>query len=149
MDSTFITALAGVLGSLVGGSATAATAWVTARTHGKRQLIAAEMKKREAIYGEFINECSERAMDSFKRTLDKPEILLKTYELLNRIRLCASDTVLQEAERAMAVIMNQYCASNLSPAEMRAVMRKGANVDPLRPFAEACRAELKAMLASA
>lgn len=141
--------MAGVLGSLVGGTATAATAWVTARTHGKRQLIAAEMKKREAIYGEFINECCERAMDSFKRSLDKPEILLKTYELLNRIRLCASDTVLEEAERAMAMIMNQYSASNLSLDEMRAVMRKGANVDPLRPFAEACRAELKAMLASA
>jgi hypothetical protein len=149
VDNTFITAMAGVLGSLVGGTATAATAWVTARTHGKRQLIAAEMKKREAIYGEFINECCERAMDSFKRSLDKPEILLKTYELLNRIRLCASDTVLQEAERAMAMIMNQYSASNLSLDEMRAVMRKGANVDPLRPFAEACRAELKAMLASA
>ncbi len=141
--------MAGVLGSLVGGSATAATAWVTARTHGKRQLIAAEMKKRETLYGEFIKECCERALDSFKRSLDKPEILLKTYELLNRIRLCASDTVLQEAERAMAMIMNQYSASNLSLDEMRAVMRKGANVDPLRPFAEACRAELKAMLASA
>ena len=141
--------MAGVLGSLVGGTATAATAWVTARTHGKRQLIAAEMKKREAIYGEFINECSERAMDSFKRSLDKPEVLLKAYELLNRIRLCASDTVLQEAERAMAVIMNQYSASNLSLDEMRAVMRKGANADPLKSFAEACRDELKAMLASA
>ena len=149
MDSTFVTAMAGVLGSLVGGSATAATAWVTARTHGKRQLIAAEMKKREALYGEFIKECCERAMDSFKRSLDKPEILLKTYELLNRIRLCASDTVLQEAERAMAEIMNQYSASNLSLDEMRAVMSKGATVDPLRPFAEACRDELKAMLASA
>lgn len=149
MDNTFITAMAGVLGSLVGGTATAATAWVTARAHGKRQLIAAEMKKREALYGEFINECSERAMDSFKRSLDKPEILLKTYELLNRIRLCASDAVLQEAEQAMAVIMNQYSASNLSLDEMRAVMRKGANVDPLRPFAEACRDELKAMLALA
>ena len=141
--------MAGVLGSLVGGSATAATAWVTARTHGKRQLIAAEMKKREALYGEFIKECCERAMDSFKRSLDKPEILLKTYELLNRIRLCASDTVLQEAERAMAMITNQYSASNLSLEEMRAVIRKGANADPLRPFADACRAELKALWASA
>lgn len=149
MDSTFVTAMAGVLGSLVGGSATAATAWVTARTHGKRQLIAAEMKKREALYGEFIKECCERALDSFKRSLNEPEILLKTYELLNRIRLCSSDTVLQEAERAMAVIMDQYSASNLSLDEMRAVMRKGAKVDPLRPFAEACRAELKAMWASA
>jgi hypothetical protein len=29
MDSAILTALAGVLGSLVGGSATVATAWIT------------------------------------------------------------------------------------------------------------------------
>jgi hypothetical protein len=149
MDSTIVTALAGVLGSLVGGSATAATAWVSARAHGKRELLAAEMKKREALYGEFINECCERAIDSFKRSFDEPEVFLKAYELLNRIRLCASATVLQEAEKAVAVIMDQYSASNLSLEEMRALMRQGVNADPLRPFAEACRAELKAMWASA
>lgn len=149
MDNAIVTGLAGVLGSLVGGTATAATAWVSARTQSKRQLVAAEMKKREALYGEFINECSERAIDSFGRSLDKPEVLLTTYELLNRIRLCASPTVLQEAETAVAVIMDQYFASNLSLEEMRALMRKGGNADPLRPFAEACRAELKAMWASA
>jgi hypothetical protein len=149
MDSSIVTAMAAVLGSLVGGTATVATTWVTARTHSKRQLWANEMHKREALYGEFINECSERAIDSFERSLDKPEVMLKAYELLNRIRLCASPTVLEEAERAMAVIMDQYFASNLSLDEMRALMRKGGNVDPLRSFAEACRSELKAMLASA
>lgn len=149
MDNTVVTALAGIFGSLVGGTATAATAWVSARTHGKRELIASEMKKREALYGQFINECSERAIDSFGRSLDKPEVLLTSYELLNRIRLCASPAVLQEAEQAMAVITDQYFASNLSLEEMRALMRKGANVDPLRRFAETCRAELKAMWAAA
>jgi hypothetical protein len=149
MDNTIVTALAGVLGSLVGGTATAATAWVSARTRGKRDLLSAEMKKREALYGEFISECCERAIDSFGRSLDKPEVLLTTYELLNRVRLCASETVLQEAERAVAVIMDQYFASNLSLEETRALIRKGANTDPLRPFAEACRAELKAMWAAA
>jgi hypothetical protein len=149
MDSAIVTALAGVLGSLVGGTATAVTTWVSARTHSKRQLVAGEMKKREAVYGEFIKECCERAIDSFARSLDKPEMLLKTYELLNRIRLCASEEVLHEAERAVTVIMEQYFASNLSSEEMRALLRKGANADPLRPFAEACRAELKTMWASA
>ena len=149
MDNTIVTALAGVLGSLVGGTATAAAAWVSARTHSKRELVAAEMKKREALYGEFINECSERAIDSFERSLEKPEVFLKAYELLNRIRLCASPTVLQEAERAMAVIMEQYFASNLSLEEMRVLMRQGGNVDPLRQFAETCRSELKTMWASA
>ena len=71
------------------------------------------------------------------------------YELLNRIRLCASEPVLKEAERAVAVILDQYFASNLSLEEMRALLRKGGNADPLRSFAEACRSELKQMWALA
>jgi hypothetical protein len=83
-----------VFGSFVGGSATFATAWITQRTRSKRELIGAEIHARETLYGEFIRACSKLVIDSFERTLDKPETLLPAYELLNRIRLCASDAVL-------------------------------------------------------
>jgi hypothetical protein len=149
MDNTIITALAGVLGSLVGGSATVATTWVTQRTLTKRELLRTEIRRREALYGQFISECSKRVIDSFERTLDTPENLLSMYELLNRIRLCASDRILQEAERVLKLITEQYFASNLSLEEMRALIQKGGNEDPLRPFAEACRSELKSLRASA
>jgi hypothetical protein len=94
MDSTIVTAMAGVLGSLVGGSATVATTWITQRTLSKRELMAAAIRTRETLYGEFIRACSKLVIDSFERTLDKPETLLPAYELLNRIRLCASEAVL-------------------------------------------------------
>jgi hypothetical protein len=149
MDNTIITALAGVLGSLVGGSATVATTWVTQRTLTKRELLRTEIRRREALYGQFISECSKRVIDSFERTLDTPENLLSMYELLNRIRLCASDRILQEAERVLKLVTEQYFASNLSLEEMRALIQKGGNEDPLRPFAEACRSELKSLRASA
>ena len=54
MDSTIVSVMAGVLGSLVGGSAAVGTAWVTQRTVSQRELIQEEMRKREALYGEFI-----------------------------------------------------------------------------------------------
>jgi hypothetical protein len=104
MDTTILSAMAGVFGSLVGGSATVATAWITQRTLNRRRLVAAEIRNRQNLYGEFINECSARALDSFENTLDKSERLLSIYALLNRIRICASDTVLSEAERALASI---------------------------------------------
>jgi hypothetical protein len=148
MDSSFITAMAGVLGSLVGGSATVATTWVTQRTLSKRELLRTEIRRRETLYGEFISECSKRVVDSFKRTLDKPEDLLSMYELVNRIRLCASDTILHEAERVLKLITEQYFSSNLSLEEIRALVQTGRNEDPLRSFAEACRSELKAMRAA-
>ena len=145
MDTTIVSAMAGVFGSLVGGSATVATAWITQRTLNRRELLAAETSRRETLYGEFINECSARALDAFENTLDKSERLLSIYSLLNRIRICASDAVLHAAERALASIAEQYFSPNLSLEQMRALMRDGAKADPLRSFAEACRAELRSL----
>jgi len=54
MDATIVSAIAAVLGSLVGGSASLATAWITQNTLNKREVIGAEIRKREMLYGEFI-----------------------------------------------------------------------------------------------
>jgi hypothetical protein len=110
-------------------------------------LLRAEIRRREALYGEFISECSARIIDSFERTLEKPETLLHTYALLNRIRLCASDTVLAQGEATLRFITEQYFSPNLSVEEMRKLVRKWTT-DPLEPFGEACRLELKSMRAA-
>ena len=123
MDATIVSAMAAVFGSLVGGSATVATAWVTQKTLSKRELIGAEIRRRETLYGEFIREGSRLVMDSFVRTLDKPEMLLSLYELLNRIRLSASDAVLAEADHVLRQITEQYFSTNLSVEEMRELVR--------------------------
>ena len=150
MDSMIVTAMAGVLGSLVGGSATVATAWISQRTLNKRELLRAEIRTRETLYGEFIRACSKLVVDSFERTLEKPETLLPMYELLNRIRLCASDAVLAEAEQVLQRITEQYFSPNLSVEELRALVKSGsADADPLKSFGEACRVELKSIRARA
>ena len=144
MDTSVITAMSGVLGSLVGGSATVATTWVAQRNHSKGELLRTEIRRREAVYGEFISECSARVLDSFDHHLEKPETLLNTYALVNRIRLCASEAVLTEAERIVHFIAEQYFSPNLSVEELRTLIRS-RDQDPLKPFGEACRHELKAM----
>ena len=144
MDATIVSALSALLGSLVGGSATVATAWVTQKTRSKRELIGEEIHYREALYGDFIRECSKQVIASLERTLDKPETLLSVYELINRIRLSASDAVLAEAEHVLQRIMEQYFAPNLSVDEVRA-LATSASGDPLKVFGETCRAELKSM----
>jgi hypothetical protein len=83
-------------------------------------------------------------MPALKRNLDKPATLLEAYALLNRIRLCASDAVLAEAERTLHFIAEQYFSPNLSVEELRTVIRS-RDQDPLKPFGEACRRELKTM----
>jgi hypothetical protein len=146
MDVTLITAMSGVLGSLVGGSATVATAWISQRTASKRDLIRTEIRKREALYGEFIGECSRLIVDAFGHTLEKPETLLPAYALINRIRLSAAPAVLAEAEHLLRRITEQYFSKNLTIEEMSELARS-EDADPLKAFGEACRAELGAMRA--
>ena len=146
MDTTIVTALAGIFGSLTGGSASVATAWIAQKTRNKRFELRAEITKREALYGQFIHECSKRLMDSLERNLDKPETLLSIYALLNRIRLCASDTVFTQAEQIVQFVVEQYFAPNISIDEFRERATKRDD-DPLKAFSQACRRELRSLQA--
>jgi hypothetical protein len=148
MDTSTISVISGLVGTLVGGSVTIATAWVTQRTFNKRELIRVEMSKRETLYGEFISECSKLLVDALTHTLEKPETLLPAYALLNRIRLCASEAVLSEGERLLRRITDQYFSNNLTLDNVRSIVRSD-DADPLLAFGEACRAELRSMRARA
>jgi hypothetical protein len=144
MDTMILTAMSGVLGSLVGGSATVATAWVTQKTVNRRELIQTEIRKRETLYGEFIGECAKLLVDAFTHTLEQPEKLLPIYAQINRIRLCASQPVLIEAEYVLRRITEQYFLRNLTIEELTRLARS-EDADPLKEFGEACRAEIKSM----
>ena len=144
MDTAFLGALSAVLGSLVGGSASVATTWMAQKTLNRREVLREELRKREALYGEFIGECAKLFMDAFTHNLEKPESLLPVFALINRVRLCASREVLAEAERVLTRLTDQYFAKNLTVEELRELTHT-EQADPLRDFGEACRAELKSL----
>ena len=146
MDTALVGAMSAVLGSLVGGSASVATTWLAQKTVSRREFAREELRKREALYGEFIGECAKLFMDAFTHNLNKPETLLPVFALINRIRLCASRKVLAEAERLLGRLSDQYFAKNLTVEELRKLAHTG-QADPLSAFGEACRAELKALRA--
>jgi len=136
--------MSAVLGSLVGGSASVATTWMAQKTLNRREVLREELRKREALYGEFIGECAKLFMDAFTHNLEKPESLLPVFALINRVRLCASREVLAEAERVLTRLTDQYFAKNLTVEELRELAHT-EQADPLRDFGEACRVELKSL----
>ena len=87
---------------------------------------------------------SARAAVSPTHTLDQPEKLLPIYAHINRIRLCASQPVLIEAEHVLRRITEQYFLRNLTIEELTRLARS-EDADPLKEFGEACRAEIKLM----
>lgn len=145
MEMTTVSALSAILGSVVGGSATVATGWITQKTLNRRELVRIEMRSRQMLYGQFIGECAKLLVDAFTHSLEKPETLLPVYALLNRIRLCAGPAVLGEAEKLMRSITDQYFAKNLDLEQVRALATTGDS-DPLKDFGEACRVELGSVL---
>jgi hypothetical protein len=144
MDRAVLSALAALLGSMVGASATIATAWLTQRTQGRRSSVETEIRKREALYGDFIAEGSKLLIESIDHKLDDPERLYSLYAVLNRIRLVASDEVLAAADRTATRIIERFFRPNLSPEEIRQLMLTRPD-DPLKEFSEVCRLELRTL----
>ena len=144
MDRAVLSALAALLGSLVGASATIATAWLTQRSQARRSSVETEIRKREVLYGEFIAEGSKLLIESIDHKLDDPERLYSLYAVLNRIRLVASDEVLAAADRTSTQIIERFFRPNLSSEEMRQLVLTRPN-DPLKEFSEVCRLELRTL----
>ncbi len=151
MDPAILSALAAVLGSAVGGSATLGTAWITQKTQSRREVVGAEIRKRETLYGEFIAECSKLAIDALDHKLDSPEKLFQIYALQNRIRLTSSDAVVAAADQTLQRILKQYFAENITHEAFRDLTHEFTDfdrlegLDSLKPFSEACRKELQAL----
>ena len=145
MDPVLVSAMSAVLGSLVGGSATVATAWLTQRSQRNRELTLGEIRKREALYGEFIRECSKLAIDSLDHQLDNVDKAFTVYALQNQIQLSASDEVVAASEQTITSILARYFEPNLSKDEIRKFAMERPN-DPVKIFSLACRNELRRLL---
>jgi hypothetical protein len=147
MDPSLFGGLSAILGSLVGGGASIATAWFTQRAQSQRELVHSEIRKRELVYTEFIAECSKLVSDSLDRTLDNPSVLVQVYALINRIRLTSTEQVVRAAEKSMRAIVDLYFQPKLSITELRA--KAPTMPDPMQEFSEACRGELRDLLRKA
>ena len=91
METAIISAVAAIIGSLVGGLSSVSTTWLaqTGSSNGQR----------EALYGEFIQEAARmlgRALESEAGSINDIVPLLG---LLGRMRLVSSRVVIDEAEK--------------------------------------------------
>jgi hypothetical protein len=141
MDSTIITAVAAACGSLVGAAATIVTTWITQRTqtvHAKREET---LRHSETLYGEFITEASRLAVEAFSHSLERPDTLVKLYGIIGRIRLVATDPVLDAAEACIRQIIDLYAKPNMTVEQIRLAFERD-RLDPIKDFSVACRKEL-------
>jgi hypothetical protein len=142
VEISAISGLSAVLGSLVGGSASIATAWLTQTTQGRRERINTETLKREALYSEFISECVKLNIDSLDHALDEPATLVEATAVLNRIRLRSSESVVEAGAEVIQNILGRYVGPKMTREQIMEYALSKGREDPMKKFADACRKEL-------
>ena len=146
MDTAILSATSALIGSLVGGISTLAASWLTLRGRVRAEALVQEAAKREALYAEFIIEASRRLTEAWSHQAESPEVVATLYAAIQRMRLTSSDEVIRVADQVIRLVIQAYATPDKTFDELRQLIAANDEQwDPLRRFAEACRAELRAL----
>ena len=142
MDNTLTSVLAALGGSIVGASTPVLSNFVLQRSLVQRELTNREIAQREDLYAEFIRQGTACYAKALAQGLEKMDDIVAIYALVNRMRLFASESVLQAAEAFARKLVAQFGKHNMSIEELKTVALE-QHADPLNDFALKCRAELR------
>jgi len=140
MDSAYISALAALAGSSIGGLATFATTWLNQSYQHKIQRHSNERARREKLFGDFMHEAASAYSDAMVNKLENSTGLVNLYSLKSRMSLFSGEDVLQEAEKVLQVIIDRYYVDEIKYSNMNP--STGKEFDILRDFTRACKKEI-------
>ncbi|HTV32810.1 MAG TPA: hypothetical protein VME69_06865 [Methylocella sp.] len=148
MNPAYISAIAALAGSIVGGLTSLATSWLTQRTQVRAGQLMRDRRRREKLYGKFIDEASRLYINALAcdeaQASEQTAELVKIYSVVSQMRVLSSRQVIQAAENIARKIVDTYAAPKKTFTELRQMLHQDVT-DPLREFSEACRAEFEAL----
>ena len=142
MDPAYLSAVAALAGSTIGGLTSLTASWLTQHVQFSAQQRAGNLSKREDLYKNFIEEASKSYADAYEH--DNPQVasLVNLYALVSRMRVLSSPRIVENADRVVRVIIETYLAPNKTFRDVPEILDNDA-MDPLREFSNACREELR------
>ena len=144
VEPAILSAIAALLGAVMGGGASLMAAIYTQRYQDRLQRIARETTRREMVYAYFITHASKlllqaQVRDEIKLGGDEQQLI----GLVNRMRLFAPPHVIDEAERVIRAIVEIWLQPSVEPRQLaEAALSNSRLPDPLPAFSLACRADL-------
>jgi hypothetical protein len=144
MDSAYLSAIAALAGSAIGGATSFLSSWLGRGAQLRSQLVIYDKSRRQELYHEFVDEASRLYIDALVR--DTPDLskTINLYALISRMRILSTRHVVDEAEKVARLIVDSYPEPNKSFDEVRAMVDRHA-LDPLQGFSDACREELQTL----
>jgi hypothetical protein len=145
MDIAYISALAALGGSVVGGMTSGLTTWISQRAQARAGQLAHEMSRRDDLYKDFIVAASKAYGDALLSSEPQIQELLVLYAMISRMRLMSLPRTLACAEKVMESTLATYYSPNITIRELHELTKSGVGIiDPLKDFSEAARDELLA-----
>jgi hypothetical protein len=141
MDSAILSATSGLIGSLVGGVSTFAASWLSTRNQYRTQTLVQQVVRREALYAEFIGEATKCLTDAWSHQAVSPEVIAGLFGAAERIRLMASEPVIEAADEVIRHVIEAYSAPVRTFEDLRQSVEARQFRNPLRDFTQACRSE--------
>ena len=150
MDTAYLSALAALTGTAVGGLTSFFSTWLAQNAQFKAQLFLHDKGRRQELYRDFVDEASQLYIDAL--TNDQPNLskTITIYALVSQMRFISSPKVIEEAEKVVRVILETYPKPNKTFSELRDMahdMAHERSLDPLRRFSKSCREELQRVAA--
>jgi len=144
MDVAYISALAALAGSVVGGLTSGLTTWLSVRNQARAGRLAHELSRRDDLYKDFIVAASKAYGDAVLSNEPRIQELLALYAMISRMRLMSLPRTVACAEKVMDTTLATYFAPNKTIRELHELTKSGVGIDPLKDFSEAAREELGA-----
>ncbi len=144
MDVAYLSAVSALAGSVVGGFTSGLSTWMGQRTQAKATMIARELTRRDELYKDFIVAASKAYGDAIVSNEPQVQDLIALYAMVSRMRVQSSPRTVACAEQVMLLTIDAISAPNKTIRERFDMLKGGTQIDPLKDFSEAARAEMSA-----
>jgi hypothetical protein len=105
MDVAYVSALAALVGSVVGGLTAGGTTWLSQRAHARAGQMAHEAALREDLYRDFITAASRAYSDAILNSEPQIPKLVSLYAMISRMRIVSWPRTIECADKIMLTII--------------------------------------------
>jgi hypothetical protein len=141
MDASYLSAISGLAGAVIGGLTSFGTTWLTQSTQTREKAADGARKQRVQLYVGFTKQASELFAHALSHDDGDLTEVAKLDAIIAHIRMVSPPQIVAAAEAVIQAIVNAYACPNRKLVELREFAASGG-LDPLRTFADLCRNEL-------
>ncbi len=108
MDPGYISAVAALSGSVIGGLTSLAASWLSQNVQARTQQLVADKTRRQELYKLFIEEASRFYGEAL--LTDKAEIskFVDLDAMVSRMRILSTPAVIEAADAVIRMILDTY-----------------------------------------